>query len=201
MASSSSFAFLIVSLFLTALVSLFACETRRSANPPPRHSSVVPSWSSKLSSEEDTSYVASDESVLLSPPKQSKTTDESEAIIEARKTGQPSQETRVTHARVGSGSWSDCCHGRDNKLSSELRAFLSPRKSKRSTGSTVNDSVSDASHVADSVMKSEKREVPVILCRIEAGIKLPFSMYTLHTCGKCYFYLPDWAFKPARKLP
>ncbi|KAI1287360.1 G-protein coupled receptor seb-2 [Halotydeus destructor] len=31
-------------------------------------------------------------------------------------------------------------------------------------------------------------------CRTETGIELPFHLYALDTCAKCYFYMPTWAF-------
>lgn len=37
-------------------------------------------------------------------------------------------------------------------------------------------------------------------CRTEEGYKLPLQQYSLETCAKCYFYMPDWAFKPNSKL-
>lgn len=37
-------------------------------------------------------------------------------------------------------------------------------------------------------------------CRTEEGYKLPLEQFSLETCAKCYYYMPDWAFKPNSKL-
>lgn len=37
-------------------------------------------------------------------------------------------------------------------------------------------------------------------CRTEEGYKLPLEQFSLETCAKCYFYMPDWAFKQNSKL-
>lgn len=39
-----------------------------------------------------------------------------------------------------------------------------------------------------------------IQCRTEWAIELPFEMYVLDTCARCYHYMPDSAFKPGYKF-
>ena len=45
----------------------------------------------------------------------------------------------------------------------------------------------------------EASSLSSISCRTESGFKVPFNQYSLETCGKCYYYMPDWAFKPNSK--
>lgn len=83
----------------------------------------------------------------------------------------------------------------DNKLQSSNDTNTGTSKTKRSADSEgLSVQIPNESPLLSGVERAN------ISCRIELGIKLPLFLYALHTCGKCYFYLPDYAFKQGRKL-
>lgn len=124
---------------------------------------------------------------------------------------QVKQEVKISSSVSSNKEGNNMLHSiNETNFQQQVNNFTSKSRSKRYTW-PMNDSTTPADTSSSSSINEKPNDVFLgvtmsksdfssILCRSELGFPLPLPQYTLHTCGKCYFYLPDWAFKPGRKL-